>query len=105
MKPAKPPMIGRTVYITDVVKNCSNTIPYLGHCAATASTAFCLQELDRVAQLRGALVELFCNRSFHLAPHDLQLGKRASGFHFLEPFVEKRDLGTLRHQLRKEIGR
>src|SRR6266545_3734410 len=51
---------------------------------------------------RGAtVVKLLCNRGLHLPLHDLQLGKRALCFHFLEPFVEKCDLGALRHQFRK----
>src|SRR4029077_14331887 len=60
-----------------------------------------LQQLYRVAQLRGALVKLLCNRGLHLALHDLQFGKRALCPHFVEPFVEKRDLGALRYQFRK----
>src|SRR2546430_15461020 len=60
-----------------------------------------LQQLDRVAQLRGAFVKLLCNRSLHLALHDLQFGKRALCFHFLKPFLEKCDLGALRYQFRK----
>src|SRR5438552_8927041 len=51
-----------------------------------------LQQLDGVTQFRSTLVEFLCNRSFHLALHDLQLRERTLRFHFLEPFVEKCDL-------------
>src|SRR5215470_6900657 len=47
-----------------------------GQRRATVLMLLRLQQLDRVAQLRGALVKLLCNRSLHLALHDLQLGKR-----------------------------
>src|SRR5436309_10147585 len=68
---------------------------------STILTILRLEQLDGVTQFRSTLVEFLCNRSFHLALHDLQLRKRTLRLHFLEPFVEKRDLRAFRHQLRK----
>jgi hypothetical protein len=61
----------------------------------------CLQQLDRVAQLGGALVEFACDRDFHLALHDLELRERTFRADFLEPLFEKGEFGTFRGQLRK----
>jgi hypothetical protein len=51
-----------------------------------------LQQLDGVAQLGGALVELAGDGDFHFALHDLELGKRALRADFLQPFIEEREL-------------
>src|SRR5262249_51471760 len=68
---------------------------------ATRLTLLRLQQLDGVAQLSCPLVKLFCNRSFHLASHDLKLREWTLRFHFLKPFVKKCDFGAFRYQLRK----
>jgi hypothetical protein len=60
-----------------------------------------LQQLDGVAQFGGAFVHFLGDRAFHFALHDLQFRERTFGAHFLEPFVEKVDLGTFRRELGK----
>src|SRR6478672_3479941 len=57
--------------------------------------------LDGVAQFGGPLVKLLRNCAFHLALHDLEFAERPFRAHFLEPFLEKRDLATFRRKLRK----
>src|ERR1700751_3558484 len=69
--------------------------------SAATSMLLGLQQLDRISQLRRPLIKLFCNRSFHLASHDLQLRKWTLRLHFLKPFIKKCDLGAFRYQLRK----
>jgi hypothetical protein len=49
----------------------------------------CFQQLDRVAQLGGALVEFAGDRDFHLALYDLELRERAFRTDFLELLFEK----------------
>lgn len=61
----------------------------------------CFQQLDRVPQLGGALVEFACNRDFHLTLHDLELRERTFRADFLEPLFEKGELGAFRGQFRK----
>src|SRR3954463_13016736 len=60
-----------------------------------------LQELYGVAQLGRALVELARDGDFHFALHDLELGERPLRAHFLQPLLEKRELGTFLGQLRE----
>jgi hypothetical protein len=59
------------------------------------------QLIDLVAQLGGAFVEFFRDRSFHFALHDLEFGARTFGADFIEPFLKEMDLGTFRGQLGK----
>jgi len=61
----------------------------------------CFQLIDFVAQLGGAFVEFFRDRSFHFALHDLELGARTFRADFIEPFLKEMDLGTFRSQFGK----
>src|SRR5438477_12226278 len=60
-----------------------------------------LQQFDGVAELGGALVKFAGNGDFHFALHHFELGKRALGADFFQPFLEKRELGAFRRELRE----